>query len=117
MEFLFLILIGFLSASLSSMLGVGGGALMVPLILFFTKFDERQAVVICLGSLMIPFLLALIRNQATGSVPFSVYALVTIGGCFGALVGTYLGGVLPLEILRKALSLIMVVVAVKLFFQ
>jgi uncharacterized protein len=108
--------IGFLSASLSSMFGVGGGALMVPLILFCTGFTFQQAVPICLGSLLIPFILAIFKNPATTSVPLNVYVLMTLGGCAGALIGTYLGGVLPIETLKKGLGVLLVLVSVRLFW-
>jgi uncharacterized membrane protein YfcA len=106
--------IGFLSASLSSMFGVGGGALMVPLILFCTGFSYKQAVTICLGSLLVPFVLALVRNPATTTVPLNVYAVMTAGGCAGAIFGTYLGGVLPVEILKKGLAVLLVFIAFKM---
>ena len=109
--------IGFLSASLSSMLGVGGGALMVPLILLCTGFSYKQAVTICLGSLLIPFLISIYRNPATLTVPLNVYVIMTIGGCLGAIVGTYLGGVLPVDILKKGLAFLLVIIAFRLFYS
>jgi uncharacterized membrane protein YfcA len=110
-----LLAIGFLSASLSSMLGVGGGALMVPLIIFCTGFDQKQAVTLCLGSLIIPFLFALYRNPATTTVPLGTYAIITIGGCGGAIIGTYLSGILPADLLKKGVAILLLIAAFQLF--
>jgi uncharacterized protein len=110
-----LLAIGFISASLSSMLGVGGGALMVPLILFFTGFDQKQAVTICLGSLIIPFLFALYRNPATTTVPLNTYVIITIGGCGGAILGTWLSSILPADLLKKGIAILLLIAAFQLF--
>lgn len=114
---MFIALIGFLSATLSSMLGVGGGALMVPLLLLFYKNDHRHAVVICLASLIPSFIIALLRNPTTAEVSVKILLIATCGTCLGAVFGTYLSQIIPIEIFKKILAFILLMTASQLIFS
>ena len=51
---LFLVIIGILSGFLSGMMGVGGGVIMVPLMVFLLGFSQHEAQGTSLAVLAVP---------------------------------------------------------------
>jgi len=83
-----LVLIGLAAGFVSALLGVGGGVVIVPLLLFAGGFDIREATATSLGALII--------TAAAGSIAYAVHhdvepvyaALVGIPAAAGAVFGT-----------------------------
>ena len=117
---LILILIGFLAGMLSGMFGVGGGVVMVPLLLFLLGYTQHQAQGTSLAVLAIPvtFFAAYTYYKSGEDVVNWKYSAV-IALCF--IVGGYFGSKIALSInatlLKKIFSVILVIVAFKMFFS
>ncbi len=111
-------LIGLLAGILSGFFGVGGGILIVPALVFFCGFSQLQAQGTSLAILLPPTgLLAFMQYYRKGNVDLKAGIII----CATLVLGSYLSGKLAQHvspaILRKAFSVFMVIVAVKLFFS
>jgi len=102
---------------LTSLMGVGGGFVMVPIMIYLLKMPTKVVVGTSLFQLL--FTTAVVAamqagiNQAVD--PFLALALI-LGSAFGTQWGTRLGVRLPAEHLRLVLALVVVAVAVKMLW-
>jgi hypothetical protein len=110
--------IGVAAGILAGMVGVGGGIIIVPALLYFFKMDQHTAQGTSLAVLLPPTgLLAFLRYYKAGHVDVGI-ALVMI---IGVLLGGYFGGGWAQEVsgiaLRKGFAVFMFAVALNMFFQ
>ena len=85
-----LIAIGLVAGVLSSLFGVGGGIVVVPLLVGFAAFDTHSATATSLGAVLITALAGVILYAVHGDVRVGYAALVGVPAIAGALVGTTL---------------------------
>jgi uncharacterized membrane protein YfcA len=112
-----LILIGISAGILGGMVGVGGGIIIVPALVFFLGYSQKMAQGTSLGMLLLPVgILGAWQFHKQGFIDFK--AVLIIGA--GFLAGSYFGSKLALsfsqETMKKIFAIIMIVVAVKLLF-
>jgi uncharacterized membrane protein YfcA len=116
--FLILGLTGLVAGFLGGMVGVGGGIIMVPMMVFALGLSQKTAQGTSLAVMMIPISIgvAVYNYYKQGHVNIT-YALI-IAGFFA--VGGYLGSKLALNIdqtiVKKIFAVLMVAVALKIFF-
>src|SRR6476660_2862644 len=84
-----LILIGFAAGTLSGLVGVGGGIIIVPALVFFLGFSQQQAQGTSLGLLLLPVgILAVLNYYNKGHIDVKVIGIMAIsfviGGWFGS---------------------------------
>ena len=114
---LFLIIIGMLSGLLSGLMGVGGGVIMVPLMVFLLGFTQHEAQGTSLAVLAVPVtFLAAYNYHLEGGINWK-YALI-IAICF--VIGGYLGSKLAVNIsdllLKRIFGVVMLIASIKLIF-
>src|SRR6516165_9564615 len=107
-----LVAIGILGGALSGLLGVGGGIVMVPLLVFWAGYGQRDAHAMSLGAI-IPISIA---GIATYGVAGQVHWWDAVGLAAGSIVGARVGaGLLALideRLLKIIFGLFLVGVAV-----
>jgi uncharacterized protein len=82
-----LVAIGVIGGVLSGLLGVGGGTIMVPLLVFWAGFAQRDAHATSLGAI-IPISVVSATTLATGAhIDARAAILLSIGAIAGARVG------------------------------
>jgi uncharacterized protein len=102
-----LILIGLLAGMLSGMIGVGGGIIVVPALIYFVGFNQYEAQGTSLGLLLLPIgIFAVLNYYNKGFIDIKYVALMAIG----FTVGGWLGSKLSLSISEIALKRIFAVV-------
>lgn len=104
--------IGFGVGMLAAILGVGGGFLLVPAMIYMLRMPTN--VVIGTSLLQIIFVTGytvLLQAWRTQTVDIILAGLLILGGVFGAQVGARLGGRMPSEHLRLILGAIVLGVA------
>ena len=112
------IIIGFFVGVMSAIMGVGGGFIMVPAMIYILRMPTN--VVIGTSLFQIIFVTAsvtifhAVENQ---TVDIVLAALLMIGGVIGAQVGAAVGQRLPGEQLRALLALIVLGVGIKLLLD
>ena len=113
-----LIIIGFFSGMLSGLLGVGGGIIIVPCLVFFLAFNQKMAQGTSLALLTIPVvILGMLQYYKEGYVDFRIVVFLAIGFILGAFFGGKIAIGISEELLRKIFSVVLLIVALKLFFS
>ncbi len=112
-----LLLIGLASGMLSGLIGVGGGIFIVPALVFFLAFQQKQAQGNSLGILLLPVgILAAWNYYKAGYIDIRLVLLVSLGFVVGGYFGSKLALSLPDAIVKKIFAIVMIVVALKLLF-
>lgn len=112
-----LIVVGLLAGVLSGFVGVGGGIIMVPALIWLLGYSQHQAQGTSLAVLMLPVVALAVRNYwKAGLLDWRVVAV--IAGAFVA--GGYLGSkgalALPAETVKRVFGVVMLFAAIKLIF-
>ena len=100
--------------ALSGLVGVGGGALMVPLMVFALGLTTKRAISTSLAIVLFTGVVASVGYIATGFRDLSSLPPLIVGSMVGALVGVRLRELLPERIVRIGFAAFMVVVALDL---
>lgn len=107
-----LIVIGLAGGMLSGLLGIGGGIVMVPLLVLWAGYAQRDAHAISLGAI-IPISLAGVATYGfAGEVRVWEAVALAIGAVAGARVGAGLLTRLDEHVLKLAFGLFLVCVSV-----
>jgi uncharacterized membrane protein YfcA len=109
------VLVGMLVGVLAAIMGVGGGFIMVPAMIYLLGMPTK--VVIGTSLFQIIFVTAfttLMHATTTYSVDLILAVLLLVGGVIGAQIGTRLGARMRAEQLRILLSLLVLAVCGKL---
>lgn len=93
-------LIGFCSGIISGM-GIGGGTILIPALLFFTGIDQQQAQGVNLIYFIPTAITALITHQKKGNLDWKMAKPLAVMGLAGAAAGAFLAVSLESELLRK----------------
>ncbi len=108
-------LLGFVTGILTVLMGVGGGFIMVPAMIYLLGMPAR--VVVGTSLFQILFVTAattLVHSLTTHAVDIVLAGLLLIGGVIGAQVGARLANKVPADILRLALAVILLLVTLRL---
>jgi len=93
-------LVGFCSGIISGM-GIGGGTILIPALLFFTDITQQQAQGVNLIYFIPTAITALITHQKKGTLDWKTAKPLAILGLAGAAAGAFLAASLESEVLRK----------------
>lgn len=112
------LLVGFSVGVLSGVMGVGGGFILIPAMIYILQMPT--AVVIGTSLFQITFVTAVAtisHAAANKTVDIVLAALLIIGGVIGAQLGVRLGARLKAEQLRALLALVVIAVCLRLLFE
>lgn len=82
-----LVTVGVLGGVLSGLLGVGGGIVMVPLLVLWAGYAQRDAHAISLGAIIPISLASVLTYGVAGKVHPGEAALLALGSIAGARIG------------------------------
>ncbi|WP_319423628.1 TSUP family transporter [Pleurocapsa sp. FMAR1] len=112
------ILLGAFAGALSGLIGIGGGVIIVPSLIFLFGFSQQEAQGTTLGLLVPPIgILAAWTYYQQGYVNFKVAALICLGFVLGGLLGAKLAINLPSNILEKIFGILLLLIALKMIFS
>jgi len=109
---LIIITIGLMAGILSGLVGIGGGIILVPALVYFLSYTQHQAQGTSLGVLTFPVVLVAFLKYYNDCkkmgvpIDFKIIALLAIG----FIVGGYLGSMLALKIDKDMLKKIFAVI-------
>ncbi len=115
-----LLLIGLIAGTLSGMVGVGGGIVMVPALVFFLHYNQHQAQGTSLGVIMLPVVfLAFYQyyqlGEATQSpIRWQAIGLIAIAFVAGGFIGGKIAVNVNQAVLKKIFSIVLIYTAVKM---
>lgn len=110
--------LGFLSGLLTVLLGVGGGFIMVPAMIYLLGMSAQ--VVVGTSLLQILFVTAvttLVHATTTRSVDIVLAVLLLLGSVIGAQYGAWLAQKMKPELLRMILAIVVLAVALRMALQ
>lgn len=110
------LVLGLVIGIISGMIGIGGGAFLIPALMFFYGMSQKTAQGTSVTTLLLPIgIFAFTTYYKAGHVDLKVAALVAIGfsagGWFGGLWAQHLSDVA----LRRGFAVLLLALAMKLF--
>jgi uncharacterized membrane protein YfcA len=109
-----LALIGTAAGAFSGMFGVGGGTVVVPLLILWLAYGEREATGTSLAAIVVIALLAVAGHGLYGNVDPAEAAVVGVPAIAGVVLGTGLQQRLPERAVSLLFALLLVAIAVEL---
>ena len=119
-ELIMIIIIGLAAGILSGLVGIGGGIIMVPALVFFMNYNQHQAQGTSLAVLTLPvvilgFLTYYQECRRMGTpIDLKVVALLALGFVVGALAGSKLAVKVDKELLKKIFAIVLLYAAIRL---
>jgi uncharacterized membrane protein YfcA len=112
-----LLIIGLLTGVLGGLVGVGGGIILVPALVFFLGFSQLDAQGTSLALIMFPVgILGVIQYYKEGHVDFKIVILLAIGFVLGSFLGSKISLNINQQIVRKIFACLMIFIAIKMLF-
>lgn len=110
-----LLLIGLAAGILSGLVGVGGGLIVVPALVFFLGYTQHQAQGTSLGLLLLPVgILAVLNYYNKGHIDVKVVAVMSVAFVLGGWLGSKLALRLPEDTVKKIFAVFLFYSAFKL---
>ncbi len=112
------VLLGLAAGALGGMLGVGGGALMVPALVILFSLGQKSAQGTALAAMIPMAFVAFLRYKLNPEIPIDgrMIGMLIAGGVVGAFIGAEIASKLPALVLRRIFAVFLVIVATKMFF-
>lgn len=112
------LLIGFVVGALSGVIGIGGGVMIVPALIYFLHMDQHKAQGTSLGALLAPVgLLAFWEYYRKGNADLRIALLLAVGFLIGGFFGGMGAQYVPELMLRRIFGICLVAIGVYTFFQ
>jgi len=106
------LLLGLFGGALSGLIGIGGGTIFVPALIYLFGLTQHQAQGTTLALLIPPIgLLAALTYYKNGYVNLTIAVFVCLGFFIGGLVGAKLAVGLSNEMLRKVFGFVILLIA------
>jgi uncharacterized protein len=114
---LIVIMVGITAGVLGGLVGVGGGIIIVPALVYFLGFSQKTAQGTSLGLIMLPVgILGVLQYYKQGHVDFKVVGILAIGFLIGSFFGSKVALGLSQETVKKTFAVLMILIAVKMLF-
>lgn len=111
-----LIIIGFLSGIISGM-GIGGGTILIPSLVFFKNLSQLEAQGINLVVFIPVALVAIVTHYKEGNIDFQYSKKIIISGFVTAILGAYLASKIKSNHLSKAFGVFLLFIGLYEFFS
>lgn len=117
-QILILLAIGLSSGFLSGSMGVGGGIIVVPALVYFLGFSQYMAQGTSLALLLPPTgILAAMHYYKSGYVDVKVALVLVIMFIIGAYLGSLISLNIPEKLLKRIFGIFVLIAAVKMIFE
>lgn len=112
---LLLVLIGLAAGVLSGLVGVGGGIIVVPALVFFLGFTQQQAQGTSLGLLLLPVgILAVLNYYKQGHIDIRVVGIMAAAFVIGGWLGSKWALSLPEVTVKRIFAIILFYSGIKM---
>jgi uncharacterized membrane protein YfcA len=114
---LLFILLGVVAGIFSGLIGIGGGIIIVPALIFIFGLTQQQAQGTTLALLVPPIgFLAAYTYYKQGNVDLKIAGLICIGFIVGSLFGAKIANTLSNAVLQKIFGVALLLIALKMIF-
>lgn len=112
------VVIGLAAGVLSGLFGIGGGIVIVPALLLFTRMDTITATGTSLGALLLPVgALGAWEYYRNGHLDVTAALLIAAGLFFGAFFGARVAQIVEPVLLKRGFAVFIMLVAVRIFWS
>ena len=112
-----LVVVGLLAGILSGLVGLGGGVIIVPALVFLLGFSQHQATGTSLGILLLPAgIFAVINYYQKGLIDVRVVLLIFVGFLAGGWLGSKISLSVNETVLKKIFAVVLLLIAGKVLF-
>jgi hypothetical protein len=110
-----LIAVGLAAGILSGLVGVGGGIIIVPALVFFLGFTQLQAQGTSLGLLLLPVgIFAVFNYYKAGHIDLKVVGIMSLAFVAGGFIGSKLALRIDQELIKKIFAVLLFYTAFRL---
>ena len=111
------IALGLAAGALSGLIGIGGGVIIVPALVFLFHFSQHRAEGTTLALLIPPVgLFAVMPYYRNGHVDLRIAALIALGFVCGGGAGGHLANLLPAATLQRLFGGVLLLLALKMLW-
>jgi uncharacterized membrane protein YfcA len=115
---LMLVLIGLVAGILGGLLGIGGGIIMIPAMVFLLGFSQHQAIGTSLAVMLPPIgMFAAYNYYQAGHVNIKYALIIAAAFMAGSLLSSKFALTVSEGILRKIFSVLLLIIAIKMFLS
>jgi hypothetical protein len=113
-----LVLIGLITGAVGGMLGLGGGVILIPALVYFVGLNQHEAVGTSLAVMLPPIgLFAAYNFYRAGQVNLRYALILAVAFMVGSYFTSKIAISVPEYTLRKIFSIFLVLVGFKMFFS
>jgi uncharacterized membrane protein YfcA len=114
-EWIILLTIGLVAGIMGGMLGVGGGIIVIPALMFFMGLNQKEANATSLAFMLAPTgLLAVMNYYKAGMVNIKYAAILAAAFFIGAYFGSSWAIKIPVDSLKKIFGILLLATGLKL---
>lgn len=114
---LLLLTVGFAAGVLSGLVGIGGGIIIVPVLVYFLHFSQQQAQGTTLFMFLLPIgVLGVINYYKAGFVDFKTAAIIASTFVVGSYFGSKFAIALDQKTVKQIFGVIIVLLGLKMIF-
>jgi hypothetical protein len=106
--------IGFVAGTLSGLLGVGGGIVIVPALVYLIHLSQRQAHGTSLVAILFTAIAGALYYSSSGEANWVIAMEMAFGGVIGAMIGARLCSILSNRRLRQFFGVLLILVGVRM---
>ena len=117
-ETIILLLIGLAAGLVSGVLGIGGGIIIIPMLVGFLGYSQKDAQGTSLGLLLLPIgILAVMNYHIAGHVNLKAVGIMVVTFVIGSYISSLYALTLPEGVLKKIFAVFLLFYAIKLFME
>lgn len=109
-------IIGFFSGILSGM-GIGGGAILIPSLLYFKDITQQQAQITNLLYFIPTAVISLFFHKKNGNLETKILKPIIIFGIFGAIIGSIIAINIKPDYLKKIFGVFLFAIGINELFK
>lgn len=114
-EILILLIIGLAAGLVSGVLGIGGGIIVIPMLVGFLGYTQKDAQGTSLGLLLLPIgIFAVINYYKAGHVNLKAAGIMVITFVIGSYLSSLYAVSLPEGVLKRIFAVFLILYALKL---
>jgi uncharacterized protein len=119
---LILLIVGFGAGILGGLVGIGGGIIIVPCLIYFLQYTQLQAQGTSLGLLMLPvgilgFINYYQKCKDVGTpINYTVIAIIAVGFVVGSFLGSKVAVQVDKTMLKNIFAFVLIAIAAKMLF-